>query len=71
MKTVSVWKEAEIYKKAMRECCRIMGEALRHVHGDEKPCILAGCIHEGLETCRLHDVPVSGASWCEKYKIKE
>jgi len=95
MKTVSVWKEAEIYKEALKKicsmmydhdplsldymsdthqlerCCWLAGEALDYVRGKKKPCILMGCIHEGLETCRLHDVPVSGASWCEKYKRKE
>ena len=68
MKTVSVWKEVEIYKEAMQECCRIMAEALVRVHGIEKPCIMAGCIYEGLETCYLRGMSVSGASWCDKYE---
>ena len=98
MKTVSIFKEVEIYKEALKkicsmmydhdppspdymsdtyqleECCWLAGEALDYVRGyrgKQKPCVLIGCIHEGKETCRLHGVPVSGASWCEKYKRKE
>ena len=90
MKTVSIFKDVEIYKEALKKivammhdypatllhdpfdaCKRIANEALDYVRGNRKPCVLMGCIHEGLETCRLHDVPVSGASWCEKYKRKE
>jgi len=95
MKTVSIFKEVEIYKEALKKicsmmydhdplsldymsdthqlerCCWLAGEALDYVRGNRKPCVLIGCIHEGLETCRLHGVPVSGASWCEKYEQKE